>query len=73
MLFHSPPFLSRMERYLGAMSKNRVRPYYNGYMTGGAPSYVGLGSGSSDHISLKWYAGVLTNGFISKVTVTVNT
>ena len=32
--------------------KNRVRPYHNGYMTGGAASYVGLRSGSSDHISL---------------------
>ena len=62
-----------MERYLGRCQKIRVRPYYNGYMTGRAASYVGLGSDSSDHISLQCHACVLTNGFISKVKVTVNT
>ena len=36
--------------YLNTMSKIRVWPYYNGYMTGGAASKVGLGGGSSDHI-----------------------
>ena len=34
-LFHSPPFLSQMIAIWGRCQKLRVRPYYNGYMTGG--------------------------------------
>ena len=52
-LFNSTAFILSGALFGDDVKKIRVWPYRNGYMTGGAVSYVCLRSGFSDHISLK--------------------